>query len=447
MSEVKQILQNHPFTKQFLREFYEEHLEEMGFLLNQRQIYLHDPEILWPEVSETDERVLAHLDAMEAGGELALQCAREHLTDEDECLVLASAYVLCSIGNADTDLKIVIEGLSNANEDLISVWVHALKLAKSPLIARHTNVLLDAQRPEYRAAAAQILGYRREGDPPRFLGLVQDVDTRVQAAAALALGKLNYRQAVPDLEWFLFQDATPYPEAIVFALLLLGSRRTLDYCRRACQENEPPFPQLPYLLAMAGSIQDFSLLLHTCSIPKMTMHALTAMGILGNIAAVPTLIQYLETEDAVIKRLAASSLDLITGAGLRETVLVEEKEVEGAYEFEGEEEPTVLKIEQVSTKSDAWDRWWHGHKSKFNPTICWRRGKPFELGSCIAEMTDHTSLFLDRQRAGNEIVVRSGHHIAFEPDWFIHRQQQAIEQWNRWWAAKQSHYGEPESST
>lgn len=447
MSEVKRILQNHPFTKQFLREFYEEHLEEMGFLLNQRQIYLHDPEIPWPELSETDERVLAHLDAMEAGGELALQCAREYIADEDECLVLASAYVLCSIGNVDTDLKIVIEGLSNANEDLIPVWVHALKLAKSPLIARHTTVLLDSQRPEYRAAAAQILGYRREGNPIRFLALMQDVDSRVREAAALALGKLNYRQAVPDLEWFLFQNATPYPEAIVFALLLLGSRRTLDYCRRACQENEPPFPQLPYLFAMAGSIQDFSLLLHTCSIPKMTMHALTGMGILGSTAAIPILIQSLVTEDPSLKIAAAASLDLITGAGLRETVVVEEKEVEEAYEFEGEEEPTVLEIEQVSTKSDAWDRWWYSHKSKFDPTRRWRRGKPFELGSCIAEMTDHTSLFVDRQRAGNEIIIRSGHYIVFEPDWFIHRQKLAIEQWNRWWAAKRSHYGERESST
>lgn len=447
MSEVKQILQNHPFTKQFLREFHEEHLEEIGFLLNQRQIYLYDPEIPWPKVSETDERVLAHLDAMDAGGELALQCAREYLADEDECLVLASAYVLGSIGNVDTDLKILIEGLSNANEDLIPVWVHALKLAKLPLIARHTTVLLDSQRPEYRAAAAQILGYRREGDPPRFLALVQDADTRVQAAAALALGKLNYRQAVPDLEWFLFQNATPYPEAIVLALLLLGSRRTLDYCRRACQKNEPPFPQLPYFLAVAGSIQDFSRLLHMCSSHEMAGHALTAMGILGNIAAVPTLIQYLETEDAVIKRVAASSLNLITGAGLRETVVVEEKEVEEAYEFESEEEPTVLKIEQVSTNADAWDQWWHGHKSKFNPTIRWRRGKPFELASCIAEMGHHSSLFLDRERASQELIVRSGHYIAFEPDWFIHRQKQAIEQWNRWWAAKRSHYGEPESST
>jgi len=51
----------------------------------------------------------------------------------------------------------------------------------------------------------------------------------------------------------------------------------------------------------------------------------------------------------------------------------------------------------------------------------------------LEEIAHPNSKYNDRQRAYYELVIRSGEHISFEPDWFIDKQIEALKKWQTWW--------------
>ncbi len=223
----------------------------------------------------------------------------------------------------------------------------------------------------------------------------------------------------------------------------------MNRARTACQSESTVTENLPIYIALAGNKTDQSLLVSTLSNETARKSAIEGLGILGDVTAIPSLIEELKKENNDLNLAAASALELITGAGLVEKHLVieeewleepiEEDEASIGSEYDEDEEledflqPELVEIEGPNTSWEIWSEWWQSNRNRFDSTQCWRIGKPFTLGSCIEDMANPKRKYDERQRAYLELVVRSKNHIPFEADWFVPKQQAAIAKWKKWW--------------
>jgi hypothetical protein len=130
-----------------------------------------------------------------------------------------------------------------------------------------------------------------------------------------------------------------------------------------------------------------------------------------------------------MKVAAGGALDLISGLHARERV-PEMAQAEGA----AGEAPTgeAHEVERVNTSVEFWTSWWHGRRERLNPAMRWRRGGYFSLGSCIDELANPKAKFADRARAYFELTARAPIALPFEPDWFVARQDEAINVCRAW---------------
>jgi uncharacterized protein (TIGR02270 family) len=421
-------------SEEFALGIHEEHLEEIGSLYLQRNYLLTDPEIAWKDLGNFEQRLLNHVDAIAIGGTQALRRVQELLASSDEAEIFAASLALGSISGHDT-IDVIVQAMIAASDEIIPSYVDALKHAPHPEITHQMGALLSHERTKIRAAAMKVLGYRREGNPPGIHRLLEEDESEVVAAAAEAFGRLQDINAIPLLERLLLHADMSVQPSIILALLQLGSPKALEQCRMLCQRGYHTEAKISFFLALSGKAADLSLLLQSSPEHNINQSVLEAVGILGNVQGVPTLLRILASEEDSLRLAAANSLQLITGAGLVETATI----VEDA----DEEEPldlTTYEIERVSTCAEEWSNWWRDHESHFDSRTRWRLGKPFDFGLCIQELCDEQSEFTARQRANLELVIRSGNDVSFEPDWFVPQQQKAIERWWTWWQANQERF-------
>ncbi|HYO68952.1 MAG TPA: hypothetical protein VEU33_23025 [Archangium sp.] len=128
-------LRDHPSTPEFLREFQEEHLSELAFLLAQRQRHLHSAEVEWPSIAPLEMRILRHAEAMQEGSDTASQCAREVL------------YVAAG----EAGITDVLKRMAEADTALLPALAEALVLVPHPLLALHEELRPSTHAAEWRA--------------------------------------------------------------------------------------------------------------------------------------------------------------------------------------------------------------------------------------------------------------------------------------------------------
>jgi uncharacterized protein (TIGR02270 family) len=420
-------LLRHPSAQEFLREFQEEHLSELEFLFGQRERYVRDPYIPWPDIAGMERRIEAHVDAMRASGTVGLELAREAMESGDEAEVMAGAYIVSSFQEQDgTDgLGEVIRAVEEVAEDLLGVWEQVLVLSEHPRVADRVNALLASPRSEVRATAVRVLGRRHEGHAERILPLLEDASLEVRSSAVMSLARLDYRPAVTAVENLLQYVPVAEWEPLTFAALCLGSPRALKHCRQACQAGGDLPAGFSRLLAMAGEEQDLPLIQKLCAHPKLASRAIAAVGILGVPSSVPFLIEHLSSDALEVRLAAGAALNLLTGANLYVTTRALE---EGA---DGPEPGREIRLPQ--TDATTWTQWWDGHEPRFSGSRRFRRGKPLSLGICVEELADPNNPFDVRERAAQELRIHSKQAIGFEPDWPIRRQRAAIDRWQQWW--------------
>ncbi|NMO18766.1 hypothetical protein HPC49_13985 [Pyxidicoccus fallax] len=418
-----------PSAPEFPREFQERHLSELAFLLTQRRRQLHDAGVEWPDLEPLEVRILRHVEAMQASGDVAAACAREALDAVAEDELTAGIHALVSIGDGLTE---VMERMAVADASLLPCFTEALLLAQPPRLTEALGALLSTPRPEVRATAARILGQRHEGGAALLLPLLDDAELEVRAAAALAVSELGHRPALALLERKLSQSPADELDAWALASLRFGSARALQACRQAARAMGAIPPRVPWLLALAGDAQDFGTLSRLCPQPGMTVTVLEALGILGAPASVPLLLEHLSHDEAGVRAAAAEALTLMTGAGLVERVRVPD---EDAGDAEAEED-TGREVTQASTDAAAWDGWWEAHRTRLEGASRLRLGQPYSPRSSLEELAHPRSPFKARARAALELDVRSGQPTGFQPDWPVQRQCQSLARWQREWAER-----------
>ena len=126
---------------------------------------------------------------------------------------------------------------------------------------------------------------------------------------------------------------------------------------------------------------------------------------------------------------AALALDLITGAGLYEEAAVE-PEPEEAPEEEAEAAPVDLEealeepepptmVERVSQDVERWTLWWNQNRERFAAGVRYRYGEPVSPSVLVAALGADRGARTVRQLTYDELVIRYGCDVPFEPDGFL----------------------------
>lgn len=436
----------------------ENHLDEIGFLLDLRQVYFKKPATAWKAVAKLDARIVNHLNAFDAWGKPARTFARkEGLTSEDDCKVRGAALALASVGNEEdwAALRSAIESLvAEEAGDRIGAWIEGMKLARGEHVGGRLEPLLASQHGEVRIAVAEVMGYRRQGSPEVLATHLQRLVDQVKArqahatavlemeAFAMALARMRSASVMPLLESALAAVAKQAVSSdLLFAAASLGSDWALDVARRAIAHGPDTVdPNLYVTLGLGSGENDAALFLRLQPENAASKQALCdAMGILGAPEFIPRLIERLGKEkDDKVRLAAAEALQRITGAGFREMVAEPDDELSDSEPSESQEEKSSgeandgeaerRQVERTSTAPQPWAKWWEEHGRAFRAGKRLRLGAPFHLARCVEEAAGTGFSQKTRALAMRELVMRTTEGWC-EPDWYVEQQVRALSSW------------------
>ena len=425
--EIVYLQTEDPPRSYFEWELRHEHLDELISLYYQRKTLWTDAEVEWRRVREPEQRILNHLDAAVAGGPLSIWTVASGLQSDDEGSCFAGSLMLAVLANP-TNLDRIDDVLQDPTSSNLTGIQAGLKHIRHPALEQKIKAWLNHDFMEVQAMAASLSGYLALGDPSHLLPALDSDDLELVRAATGAIRRFRYTRATRALQRLIDHEDPFVQHDALLALLCFQSDTAQEHCRRICQHGWKPGVRAPLLLAMCGNLSDLSVLWAQEHEPSRLPEVIEATGILGNVAAIPFLIDVLQSNDESAKLASAEALELMTAAGLRETAVV----VTIEEEFEGEFEEEESEVERKSTSWEDWYEWWRRHESRFKHHLRWRRGEPFDLGICVDELSVGTTPLHQRQRAYWELVLLSSHDIPFETDWFVTHQTESISRWQDW---------------
>jgi uncharacterized protein (TIGR02270 family) len=427
-----------PASVNFHRGIFEEHLEEASFLYEQRGALLNDPEVSWANLAGFEERLEAHLDALVAGGGLALEVCRARVADGDFGELFGAVCVFCRQRQANL-LSETLEGLDYEDKQKATAVADALKYDLPAEWSVFIDQALARRDARLTPLLAAVSGYRRL---PTGAALLQGLAaTPVPAIQIInAFGRLNVGEAQEVLESCLRHPAAPVKSAALLALLRTGANGPLQQYQSGSQKES--WTRIALGLGGARSVTD--VLQEIARSGNADADCLLGLGLLGDPAALQLLYDSLKSPDLVDS--AAMALNWITGAELFEEVFVpeevnedelSEKELkawrdrkEAPQRADGKRFGKTVK--KLSPNKGTWKRWFADNAAKFDPNLRYRSGKLYAPSSLLANLADERSDHPLRRFAAEELVIRYGCDVPFEVDMPVKRQLQAIREISAW---------------
>ncbi|MDI3462579.1 MAG: hypothetical protein OJF50_001400 [Nitrospira sp.] len=424
--------------RRFYVELYEEHLEEASFLYAQRLTLFDDAEITWVTIGEWEERLEAHIDALVIGDDLALEVCEKQAAEGDFGLLFAVISVFCRQRRFDL-LKNMLEPLDPEDLEKLQAVADALKYECPPEWESEIAHVLPATDPRQVFILATLYGYRRKkfGE-----GLVADIATLPPAVIqtlAWAKGRLGDKQGKSQLQDCLKHEDESVRSAAAVALLRLGDQKLVQ--ESTIQNGISAVPWS--IRAITATSKELTLLLAQVGRNKSEPDSLMALGIMGEITAVPVLLSHLA--DGAMAPAAALGLNLITGAELYEKVFIpevmdedelfdEEKEQvrKGQPVLRPDGKPYGENVIRLSQKTEEWKGWWTANENRFSRGLRYRSGVPVTPVVLIDNLAFPKTPRIVRQLAHEELVIRYSADIPFETDMPVRQQQEAIGKWKTW---------------
>jgi len=367
----------------FETELYQEHLEEASFLYEQRLTLFDDPEITWLDIEDFEERFEAHIDALVVGEELALNVCKTQAMEGDFGELHAAVRVFCRQNRLDF-VQECLEALDPEDTERVQAISDALN-HELPTEWKNEFVkkILDGDE-KLIPVLANVAGYRRLPAGKELIEALPKGDPASLPTVIRALGRLREQNARSLLLNYLQHEDEAICSAATLALLRMGEQQAINHCLSSVQSQSWTF--IP--LALGGSRSAIPLLLERAAGEKVDTDCLMALGLSGDISAIDVLIRELSNEETADA--SAISLNLITGANLYEDAFIpEEIEEDELFEEEIEDfkagkvpvrpdgEPFGIEITRTSQKPDEWQNWWEENKSRFDPNVRYRNGKPY----------------------------------------------------------------------
>ena len=430
----------------FETELYQEHLEEASFLYEQRLTLFDDPEITWLDIEDFEERFEAHIDALVVGEELALNVCKTQAMEGDFGELHAAVRVFCRQNRLDF-VQECLEALDPKDTERVQAISDALNHELPAEWKDEFIRILSEGDQKLIPVVAKLIGYRRFSSGKELLHALQQNNSQAVSNIIWSIGRVREQYArTPLFNKYLKHEDESICSATALVLLRIGDSQTLDHCLHSVYSGNWLF--LP--LGLGGNRSTAAVLIESVNNNKASTDCMIALGLLGNISAVDTLLSDLGNAD--LAESAAMAFNLITGAGIYEEVFIpEEIDEEELFEEELEklkrgeslyppgEEPGTT-ITRLSQKPEDWQKWWAENKSHFNPDIRYRNGKPYSPACLLENLQSEKSPRLVRQMAYEELVIRYGIDFPFETDMLVSQQKQAIAKYEEWIKANGSHF-------
>ncbi len=420
-------LQAGPASSGFYVGLFLEHLEEASFLYEQRISLLTDPELTWRELDGFEERLEAHIDALVVGDDLALDVCRQQMQEGDFGECYAAIRVACRRRRWD----IVEDALGMEDEDDADRWgaIRDALCHEAPGEWAGQLARVAAGSGPAADVAAATIGYRRLPGAAELLSALQR-DERPAASLVRALGRLRHRPALAAVAGRPLRDVRPDIRLEAgLACLWIGEAGVVSHAL------SQPAAGSSLVVALGGGPTASRRLLDRFAAGQPGPDDILALGLLGDPAAIPALLQHLHDE-ALAER-AAMGLHLITGAELFETVdvPVEEAPEPDDDEAGGEavsDPPATVPLTRLLQDPAVWAAWWDENRRAFADGTRYRAGEPASPAALIATLrAEHLPTYV-RQLAGDELAIRYGCDVRFEADMFVADQERAMRDIDGW---------------
>jgi uncharacterized protein (TIGR02270 family) len=418
---------------------YFEHLEEASFLYEQRLSLFDDPEITWLDIEDFEERFEPHIDGLVVGEDLALEVCKQQAREGDFGELHAAVRVFCRQDRKDLVLE-VLEELDSEDAESLQAFSAALKYEFPEGWQGDFFQMLPDDELKSIPILADLFGYRRMQAGTAFIKILDDVPVAPLPKVIWALGRIVAKDARSSLVKYLEHEEETICADASLSLLRIGDEPTIGRCLDYLRSQS--WPLIP--LGLGGSRSAVKALLELAGTDKAEGDCLFALGLLGDISAVDTLLGQLSITD--LAEPAATALNLITGAEIYEEAFIPEEIDEDElfeeelekYKEEGElptkpdGEPFGITIERLSQNPEDWYRWWAENRSRFEDNIRYRNGKPYSPACLLENLESEQSVHKIRQLAYEELVIRYGVDVPFETDMFVAQQRQALTKIGQW---------------
>jgi 3-oxoacyl-[acyl-carrier-protein] synthase-1 len=391
----------------FQEELVEEHLEESGYRIYDREADLFYGGVTWREIEGAERAITRHLEALRLYGAQGRQWAAARLQDIDDDVVLGAVTFLASSHATEADQRALVEAAEGPDVDAdgLDLWFRGLRWVMHPGLT-HGVTRLACGQSLAAVEAVKLLGHSRCGDAPVLARLVSATDRErtLREAALRALAVVAPAQTVQPA--MALAHAFPDSTAAAWALATAGHPAGLELARRALAQSQTPPPGMALLVAQAGEPRDAMALRRVLGDEQRRSEVCRALGILGLPDDVPLLLDCLGDGDAEVQAAAQEALVWLTGSDLVDPP-------PGTVAPRGEEQ---------AVNPEQWRDYWNEQGQLFRRGQRYRRGEPFRLVACLDEL-EGTYPFAVRRRALDELRLRWRRPIALEPDWAVPRQR------------------------
>lgn len=423
--------------KQFLIELYQEHIEEASFLYEQKIAYSHDPTISWRDITHEEDRMLAHIDALIIGQDLAKKTAEEMLEEGDPGVIYTYTLLCCYLNDLQSVFS-MWKSIDLNDVQVINAIGHGLIQAcpqgwMEPLLKYNFEKHFDLL-PIY----LPLFAYHKTPIPERWKQLVLENKLEDKTNLIEALGGVDSSQLRNQIAPFIIEGNPSERSAAITTLYLQGYQQVQDYT-----EHHVEFKQRPWVALTSGCNAQLITNLAEVRSDQLSPELVTAIGQLGNTSHIPFLINMLDNDEIAIP--AAEALFTITGQRWTDTVFVEEEWTEdllfeeeledfkkGIVPKNSEGKPFGEEIEQISTNKEAWLEWWKGNQNQLEANQRMRFGHPMTPQILVASMAHPQADFNLRRSSYHELVIRYRCPISFSPYLWVAKQVQQLQQMHQW---------------
>lgn len=416
----------------FREELYIEHLEEAAFQYETRTNWLRDKEIGWQEVQQVDTALEAHLDALMVGETLAVKVCLNALEDADPSTLHVIVRILCRHKLIDR-LNKLWSDFDFEDQEKVNAVADALKWECPVDWLPEFVKVYSSGKTELFPVFAQAIAHKGRDNAELLLSAVPKLDDEAKKTVIEASrlcdkkNKQNYSAALTSI---CSTEKTDDLQEALITSLVYGHIKPLV-------ANQALLEKLPLAFALAGNASHAKMLTATAQKGTASEDALFALGLLGSLESVPSLLGYLKHPDYAPT--AALALNLITGASLYEDVHTPD-DVEEAELFEHELEayakgelpknidgvPYGGEVHQLTLNPALWQQWLEQNKQNFQTGQRYRNGKLYSPRELLSNLVNNQTPFRIREFAHYELMARYGLDVVFVPDELIHTQQRQL---------------------
>ncbi len=356
-----------------LPDIIEEHAEEAAFLWQQRTAAVDAPDYDIEELAEADERVDAHLDALNIGGEPSWEICKELGWD------LAGEYFTAmsiAIGLAKQEFVDEVLDAAEGDVDATRGVISALGWVEPRQLQGLVKTLLMDKSVYRRLIGIGACAIHRVPANSYLEKALQGSDEELLARALKAVGELGNVNLLPMVQAHCEHDNDACRFQAVRSAMMLGDRSVLEILLLfAGTENPYQRKAIEVALRVMEPAAAREWIKKLATDKTQLRYVLIACGAQGDPVYLPALMRQFENQE--FARVAGEAFEIITGLNIfRESLeiipeapVVQDSDDDDDEEL-GEDEGLVL------PDPEKMSRWFEANKGQFQPGQRYLCGQP-----------------------------------------------------------------------